>query len=109
VLRHGEPITWGAGGEKALRQRRNGSIEVCGADEENVLTHDETREEPTLAFALSRVTQGTHGGTPVGVFHNVQRPVYDDLMAEQLETAVEQQGAGDLGELLHSGETWVVG
>jgi 2-oxoglutarate/2-oxoacid ferredoxin oxidoreductase subunit beta len=54
------------------------------------------------------VTQGTHGGTPVGVFRNVERPVYDDLMAEQLETAVAKRGAGDLAELLHSGETWVV-
>src|ERR1700751_2069968 len=42
-LRDGRPITWGPGESKALRQRRNGSIEVCGADEENVLTHDETR------------------------------------------------------------------
>jgi len=82
---------------------------VCGAGEENVLTHDETRDEPTLAFALSRVTQATHGGTPVGVFRDIERPVYDELMAEQLETAVAKRGAGDLTELLHSGETWVVG
>ena len=50
----------------------------------DVLVHDATHEEPSLAFALSRVTQATHGGTPVGVFRNVERPVYDDLMAEQL-------------------------
>ena len=54
------------------------------------------------------MTQATHGGTPVGLFRNVQRPVYDDLMAEQLQVAEEKRGAGDLGELLHSGETWVV-
>ena len=29
VLRHGEPITWGKDGEKALRQRSDGSIEAC--------------------------------------------------------------------------------
>ena len=34
VLRHGEPIRWGAGQEKALRQRSDGSIEVCNADED---------------------------------------------------------------------------
>ena len=32
----------------------------------DVLVHDATHEEPSLAFALSRVTQETHGGTPVG-------------------------------------------
>ena len=73
-----------------------------------MLVHDQTHAEPALAFALSRVTQATHGGTPVGLFRNVQRPVYDDLMAEQLQVAEEKRGAGDLGELLHSGETWIV-
>ena len=107
-LRHGEPITWGKDGEKAMRQLPDGTIEVCGADEDGVLVHDETHAEPPLAFALSRVTQATHGGTPVGIFRNVKRPVYDDLMAEQLETAVAKRGEGDLAELLHSGETWVV-
>ncbi|MDX6479949.1 MAG: 2-oxoglutarate/2-oxoacid ferredoxin oxidoreductase subunit beta [Gaiellaceae bacterium] len=108
ALRQGEPITWGAGGEKALRQLPDGTIEVCASSDPGVLVHDATHTEPSLAFALSRVTQGTHGGTPVGVFRNVARPVYDDLMAEQLETAAAKRGVGDLAELLHSGETWVV-
>jgi len=107
-LEHGEPITWGAEGEKALRQRSDGTIEACAADDAGVLVHDSTHEEPSLAFALSRVTQATHRGTPVGVFRDIARPVYDDLMAEQLRAAEEKRGRGDLAELLHSGETWVV-
>jgi 2-oxoglutarate ferredoxin oxidoreductase subunit beta len=108
-LRQGEPITWGKDGEKALRQRPDGYIEACAADDDGVLVHDASHDTPSLAFALSRVTQERHGGTPVGVFRNVERPVYDDLMAEQLATAEEKKGKGDLAELLHSGETWVVG
>jgi len=105
-LRDGEPIAWGAGGEKALRQRADGSIEVCAAAEEGVLVHDAHHEGAALAFALSRVTQDSHGGTPVGVFRDVERPVYDDLMAGQLVAATAKYGEGDLAELLHSGETW---
>ncbi len=108
ALHHGEPITWGADGEKALRQLPDGTIEVCAASEDGVLVHDSSHTEPSLAFALSRVTQGTHGGTPVGVFRNVERAVYDDLMAEQLRVAEKKRGKGDLAKLLHSGETWVV-
>jgi 2-oxoglutarate ferredoxin oxidoreductase subunit beta len=108
VLRDGEPITWGKDGEKALRQRPDGYIEVCDPGDPYVLVHDESHDTPSLAFSLSRVTQSTHGGTPVGVFRDVERPVYDELMAEQLETAVAKRGAGDLAALLHSGETWVV-
>ena len=63
---------------------------------------------PSLAFALSRVTQETHGGTPVGIFRDVQRPVYDELMAGQIAEATEKLGAGELGALLHSGETWTI-
>ncbi|HKT45238.1 MAG TPA: hypothetical protein VJQ85_10585, partial [Gaiellaceae bacterium] len=107
-LRDGEPITWGAGAEKALRQRADGSIEAVAAGEDGVLVHDAHHESAALAFALSRVTQGSHGGTPVGVFRDVERPVYDDLMAEQLATAVAKRGEGDLGALLHSGETWQI-
>jgi len=108
VLRHGEPIVWGKDGEKALRQRSDGYVEVCAADDENVLLHDAEHDTPSLPFALSRVTQERHGGTPVGIFRNIERPVYDDLMAEQLRAAEEKRGKGDLAELLHSGETWVV-
>jgi 2-oxoglutarate/2-oxoacid ferredoxin oxidoreductase subunit beta len=107
-LRSGEPIRWGAGGEKALRQRSDGSIETCEGSDEDVLVHDAEHVSPSLAFALSRVTQETHGGTPVGVFRNVERAVYDELMAGQIEAAVDKLGAGDLGALLASGETWTI-
>jgi 2-oxoglutarate ferredoxin oxidoreductase subunit beta len=70
--------------------------------------HDASHPTPSLAFALSRVTQETHGGTPIGVFRDIERPVYDELMAEQIETAVAKRGAGELEALLHSGETWTI-
>jgi 2-oxoglutarate ferredoxin oxidoreductase subunit beta len=108
VLHDGEPIRWGKDLERGLRQRRDGSIDVCAADDQDVLVHRAGHESPSLAFGLSRVTQETHGGTPVGVFRNVERPVYDELMAGQIETATMERGAGDLTALLHSGETWTI-
>jgi len=108
ALRDGEPIRWGKDLDKALRQRRDGSIDVCEATDVDVLVHDASHESAALAFALSRVTQETHGGTPVGVFRNVKRPVYDELMAGQIAEATEKRGAGDLASLLHSGETWTI-
>jgi 2-oxoglutarate/2-oxoacid ferredoxin oxidoreductase subunit beta len=108
VLRDGEPIVWGAEKQRALRQRSDGSIEACASDDAGVLVHSASHETSALAFALSRVSQEKHGGTPVGVFRDVERPVYDDLMADQLREAEEKRGKGDLAALLHSGETWVV-
>jgi 2-oxoglutarate ferredoxin oxidoreductase subunit beta len=108
ALHDGQPIRWGADKQKALRQRSDGSIEDCAADDAGVLVHDAKHESAALAFALSRVTQETHGGTPIGVFRDVERPVYDDLMAEQLAAATEKRGEGDLAALLHGGETWTI-
>ena len=60
------------------------------------------------AFMLSRLSHSAKGPTPIGVFRDVDRPVYDDLMAAQLDKAVAKQGAGDLTKLLHSGDTWEI-
>jgi 2-oxoglutarate ferredoxin oxidoreductase subunit beta len=108
-LRDGEPIRFGADGEKGVRQRADGSVEVVDmatVDEGSLVVHDARHPEPSLAFALSRLTQTTVGATPIGIFRDVERPVYDDLMAGQLETARSQRGEGDLEALLHAGDTW---
>ncbi|HXF97278.1 MAG TPA: 2-oxoacid:ferredoxin oxidoreductase subunit beta [Gaiellaceae bacterium] len=110
-LRHGEPIRFGAEMEKGVVQDADGSarvVEVAEVGEQALLVHDAGHREPSLAFALSRLTWETDGAVPLGVFRSVARPVYDDLMAEQLETARAQRGEGDLAALLRSGDTWVV-
>jgi 2-oxoglutarate ferredoxin oxidoreductase subunit beta len=43
----------------------------------------------------------------VGVFRDNARPVYDELMAEQLETARAQRDA-DLAALVGAGDTWQI-
>jgi 2-oxoglutarate ferredoxin oxidoreductase subunit beta len=81
-------------------------VEVGSNGDAGLLVHDAKHVEPSLAFALSRLTMATVGAAPIGVFRDVERPVYDDLMAEQLETAREKKGAGDLEKLLLAGDTW---
>ncbi len=105
-LEHGKAIRFGEDGEKGVRQRADGSVEVAeGVDESELLVHDAHHPEASPAFALSRLTQSSTGATPIGIFRDVERPVYDDLMAEQLAAAREKQD-GDLGALLHAGDTW---
>ena len=54
-----------------------------------------------------RMTQQSIGATPMGVFRAVERPVYDELMAEQIEVA-KAKGEGELAALLGSGDTWSI-
>jgi 2-oxoglutarate ferredoxin oxidoreductase subunit beta len=107
-LEHGKPVRFGEDGAKGVRQRQDGSVEVVDAtDETDLLVHDTHAAEPSQAFALSRLTRESCGATPIGVFRDVERPVYDDLMGEQIETAREQK-QDDLGALLHAGDTWTI-
>ena len=107
-LEHGKPIRFGANGEKGVKLTGEGRVEVvdvADVGEDTLLVHDEHRKEPSLAFMLSRLAHSTHKPTPIGVFRDVDRPVYDELMAEQLEAAASK-GRGDLAKLLHGGDTW---
>jgi 2-oxoglutarate ferredoxin oxidoreductase subunit beta len=110
-LEHGQPIRFGAEGEKGVIQEPDGSLRVVDVDEVgegNLLVHDAHRESPSLAFALAHLSERPTGPTPIGIFRDVDRPVYGEAMERQLETATEKLGAGDLSKLLHSGDTWTV-
>ncbi len=111
-LEHGEPIRYGASGELGIRRNpQTGELEtvaVANAAEDSILVHDAHSPDPSTAFGLSRLADDTLARTAIGVFRSVIRRTYDDLMSSQVERAVEKQGAGDLGALLTSGDTWTV-
>ncbi|MEV5173591.1 2-oxoacid:ferredoxin oxidoreductase subunit beta [Streptomyces flaveolus] len=112
-LEHGQPIRFGPDGARGVvRDGQTGDLKVVTVTPENeaeVLVHDAHAASPTTAFALSRLADpDTLHHTPIGVFRSVERPVYDTRMAEQLDTAIEQHGKGDLAALLAGGDTWTV-
>jgi len=111
-LHHGEPIRFGADGRRGVAARPDGSLAVVDADEvgvDQLLVHDEHRDDPALAFALSRLARGPFEPTPIGVFRDVERPEYGDAMTAQIVAAQERRGLGELTALLASGGTWTVG
>ncbi|MFD6167365.1 2-oxoacid:ferredoxin oxidoreductase subunit beta [Streptomyces coeruleorubidus] len=112
-LAHGKPIRLGAdGAQGVVRDPRTGDLDVVAVTEENqsrILVHDAHSASPTTAFALSRLADpDTLHHTPIGVFRDIERPVYDVLMADQLETAIERYGKGDMSALLTGTDTWTV-
>ena len=107
-LEHGKPMRFGRKKEKGIRL--NGFtpevVELAEVGEDQLLVHDERASEPTLAYLLSRMGP-PHFPTPVGVFRAVDKPVYSQLLMEQVQAAQAQRPA-DLQALFHQGETWVV-
>jgi 2-oxoglutarate ferredoxin oxidoreductase subunit beta len=111
-LEHGKPMVFGKNRDRGIRM--NGTrpeVIALGAEtglgENDCLVHDMGIEDPSVAFMLARMEQPDFP-QPVGIFRDVRRETYEDLMAHQIEDAVARQGRGQLDKLIHSGDMWVV-
>ena len=60
-----------------------------------VVVHDEFYETAAYACALATLTRPDFP-VPVGVFREVEKPCYEDMLQEQVDDAVAQRGKGDL-------------
>jgi 2-oxoglutarate ferredoxin oxidoreductase subunit beta len=110
VLEHGQPMIFGKDRDRGIRLRGLHPEVVQlgnGVTEDDLLVHDEQALEPYLALILSRMFWPDFP-VPVGVLRAVPRPTHDQLIADQIRTAVASGGEGDLERALNSGETWTV-
>ncbi|MGW3625296.1 2-oxoacid:ferredoxin oxidoreductase subunit beta [Streptomyces sp. NPDC000880] len=117
-LRHGEPVRFGAnggtpggsGGEYGVIHTGSGGLgtaKVSDVGEEALVVHDATLEDPSYAFALSRLCSQDLSHTVTGVFRSVSRPAYDDQVRAQIDQARTAAPAG-LQSLLTGKDTWTV-
>jgi 2-oxoglutarate ferredoxin oxidoreductase subunit beta len=103
----GQPIRFGVDGERGVAVRPDGGLRIADVSEvgeEGLLVHDPHRVDSGLAFSLARLAEDPTGPTPIGIFRDVERPVYGRAATVRPEPASEEE----LGELLHAGETWTV-
>jgi 2-oxoglutarate/2-oxoacid ferredoxin oxidoreductase subunit beta len=109
-LEHGQPVRFCVDNEHGIRRNPGTSgLEICSGDDPNVVVHDAHAADPSRAFALSRLADpGTLARTPIGIFRQVDRPAYGDLMNDQVDRAIETQGTGELATLLAGNDTWTV-
>nr|WP_228266694.1 2-oxoacid:ferredoxin oxidoreductase subunit beta [Ornithinimicrobium ciconiae] len=110
----GEPVR--AGADHVVVRQPDGALAVVTEDEAEpgtVLVHDAGSTDPSTAFALSRLDDGSMTHLPMGIFRSVSRPTYDDQVRAQVDAARSTEGgpADDeqLAVLLRGGDTWTVG
>lgn len=109
-LEHGKPLLFGKGKSKAIRLHGLRPEIVDAADpaaKEHLLIHNEKDPTPNYAYLLTQMSY-PEMPVPFGIFRDIERPTYDELMLNQEKTAVETKGPGDLKKLLYSGGTWEV-
>ena len=111
-LEAGQPIRYGEDGRHGIaRDPGSGeliTVDVAEVGEDALLVHDPAAEAPSTAFGLSRLADETLARTAIGVFRQVSRPTYDDLMSEQIETTITSKGPGDLAGLIGGSDTWTI-
>jgi 2-oxoglutarate ferredoxin oxidoreductase subunit beta len=110
-LEHGKPVVFGKDRRKGIRLRgvhpEVVTIGENGITEKDLLVHDETAQEPTLAYLLTRMTYPDYP-VPVGVFYRAERPRLEEILEQQSIQATARLGAGSIERLLKSGATWTV-
>ncbi len=105
ALKHGEKLLY-AKGTKGIGLDAHGhpiTIDVTKDGDSKVLTYDETSE--TMPLVLSRLGAGLPRA--FGVFRAIEKPAYENLVAEQVAGAQAKRGAG-AQSMLEAGETWTV-
>ena len=110
-LEHGQPIRFGADGERGVVRDASGRLriaEVGEVGEDALLIHDAHDPNPSRAFALAHLAERPSGATPIGVFRDVEREVYGEAQGRELAAVREELGPAELDGLLRSGDTWTV-
>jgi 2-oxoglutarate/2-oxoacid ferredoxin oxidoreductase subunit beta len=109
-LQAGQPIRFGAENERGVVRGPDGCLQIVDVESDPesdpthsaLLVHDPARPDPGTAFSLAKLADAPTGPTPIGIFRDVDRPVYRQRGAA--ETATEEQ----LSDLLLSGDSWTV-
>ena len=101
---------FGVNREKVINFNTTG-IEIKEFDKELTSTypvHNESNANPSLETQLAIMSDMPNLPTPVGIFRDHAKDVYDELFYKQMDIDIEKRGKGKLDELLNSGDTWIV-
>jgi 2-oxoglutarate/2-oxoacid ferredoxin oxidoreductase subunit beta len=109
-LIHGQPVVFGPDDEYGVVIDDGAAriVEVSAVGLDAIHVHDAAASSPAAAFALSRLSHGPFGPTPVGVFRKLERSMYEESLQQQILEAQTKRGPGDLQALIGSTGTWTV-
>ena len=104
-LRPGETLTYGKELDKGLRFNGWG-LERCSADEAS--TWDSTVESTAPSVMMGELANEAEMPRPIGIFRQVNAPVFESETERQIAVAKEAKGEGKLRDLIFQGNTWEV-
>ena len=114
VLKHGEKMIFGKEKDKGLAldysQGLIPQLIVVSADDERVLTHDATMQDPILHRMLAMMGAESDTTLPIalGVIRNVEAEAYDMAVNQQINEVREKSKAKTFDQLTATLEQWEV-
>jgi 2-oxoglutarate/2-oxoacid ferredoxin oxidoreductase subunit beta len=112
-LEQGKPLIFGKNNEKGIHLDGLTPVIVDMTEECNndLWVHDE--KDKTKANLISRFFDtrfnGDHFPRPFGVIFAEERPTYDDVLEQQMETLYIRKGKIPLNKILSGNKTWTIG
>ena len=114
VLRQGEKMIFGKKKDKGLAldysQGLIPQLMVVNADDDRVLVHDTTTQDPTLHRMLAMMGQEDKNELPIalGVIRNVEEESYDIAVNEQINQVRQNSTAQTFDQLTATLEQWEI-
>jgi 2-oxoglutarate ferredoxin oxidoreductase subunit beta len=110
-LEEGKPIRFGKDENKGILMRGMQPEVVIvgekGVRAEDLLIHDGRDDSIAQALCVAGLPRPAFP-TALGIFRQVEKPTYEDLLMGQIDSAITRNGPGDLPKLLNEGTTWTV-
>lgn len=113
-LENSQPLVFGKNNEKGIRlvdcKPEIVNLEDGSYSKDDLWIHDE--QDAFKALALSRFFDDPnfegHLPRPFGVFFDIQRPCYEEVLQNQINVAIQAHGKGDLDKLLRGKQNWTI-
>ncbi len=106
-LEHGKPMRYGKNREHGIRLNGFNFETVANADSDaGLIVHDAANPNPVLPLLLTQMDYPDFP-VPVGIFRDVDAPVFEDMVQAQVDDA-RAKHAPDLSEMLLGPEPWDV-
>lgn len=110
-MNENEPYIFGQDDDKVL-QWNSSSFDVAKKADidtlDGIVTHQERSDNPSVEYALARMSVQPQMPTPIGVFRHKNEDTFEDLLTQQIKDVTAQKGEGTLKDLLNSGNTFTI-
>jgi len=111
TLKHGEPMIFGKERNKGLMldglELKVVTIGENGITEDDLLVHDAKTKDITMHMKLADMEYPDYP-VALGVIRDVDAPVYDKCMEDQIREVKERSPIKSFNDLLYSGDVWEV-